>query len=257
MPLAATLNLTRAGFCRTDLRANTIHTIFKSSPVPVCFRDAVIALSAEISQILAPLAAYLESVAAVTEQVAPSFKQFQQDLVDHLVRAAYLSVCIRLERNIFWFYSGQPGDVHYTNDHESVNLAAYQKSKAAAATLLQGLGDQAPFKPGIAKADLLKRRSPLIKILVWPAISIYKKGNGKPGGEEDGMRCYQICKQRVVCFWGLERNSRENEISLKNWIEDRTISPFVKAVQNWKQPKFMVPLAATLGAAAAGASWFM
>lgn len=69
--------------------------------------------------------------------------------------------------------------------------------------------------------EFFKERESLIKTAVWPSINIYKPGDGKRGGEHNGLRIYTIQKSQVACHWVVPRDKRSFTFSLDAWMESK------------------------------------
>lgn len=69
------------------------------------------------------------------------------------------------------------------------------------------------------KARLDKERySPRIKIALWPSFKRYSPGDGKPGGERNGFRIYDISKSRVVYYWAAANRSSKDNVGLRKTV---------------------------------------
>lgn len=59
----------------------------------------------------------------------------------------------------------------------------------------------------------IKRRSvwkedgevPLVRLVGFPGVVAYRAGNGRDGGEEEGLRSRRVGRAEVVLEWGVER----------------------------------------------------
>lgn len=80
--------------------------------------------------------------------------------------------------------------------------------------------------------EFFKERESLIKTVVWPSINIYKQGDGKRGGEHNGLRIYAIQKSQVACHWVVPREKRSFTFSLDAWMESKQTQRAISEYNN-------------------------
>lgn len=133
-----------------------------------------------------------------------------QDLCDIVSRAAYLSLCIRLDTSIFAFHYEIPGTRFEPKEQNCADLLCFQNSKENAI--------RARSRTARVATD---RYGALTQIAVWPSITRFKPGNGIKGGESKGFRTVKICKAEVVSYWGSNDAKARKSMRLEHWLEEQ------------------------------------
>jgi hypothetical protein len=199
------------GFSRTARRAQLVSGMV-GSLVPPEFRNKVVRLSRQVEVLFQPLP---KSLLDAQETTTPSSRTKDQleSLTDIITTAAHLSIKIRLNRTIFYFNPQSPGRPYDPEHHENVDYPLYKQSKVT----VQERADEK--SNGHKQAGKAMSYRALIKFTLWPSIKRYSPGNGKDGDARKGLRIYEICKSRVVCYWGIEDRAQRSKLSLEDFVE--------------------------------------
>lgn len=184
--------------------------------IRVNYASAVNQLCKQIEILFQPLRDYFEESWSDKVAPLPSLEDQSRDLHEIVSAAADLSVKIRLSDTIFYFNSELPGNPLDQKNQENIDQPAYLASKAAVAARLEKKGK-------VDRQESVSRKyGPLIKFAVWPSIRRYSPGNGKANGTNDGYRIYEICKSRVVYYWGPKHPPQGQEQQLlQGFIDQR------------------------------------
>jgi hypothetical protein len=185
------------------------------SEVPMNCAGAIDRLCEQIEVLFQPLRDHFEESCSEGVAPIPSLEDQFRDLHEIVTAAADLSVKIRLSSTIFYFNSELPGNPFNQENQTNIDQPAYLASKAAVAASLEGKRkvDQ--------QGSVSTKYGPLIKFAVWPSIRRYSPGNGKADGTNNGYRIYEICKSRVVCYWGPKHPPWGREQCPQEFIDQR------------------------------------
>lgn len=186
-----------------------------TSGVPMNFASAVDRLCKQIEVLFQPLTDHLRENRPDGLAPFPSLEDQFRDLHKIVTAAANLSVKIRLSSTIFYFNSELPGNTFDRKNQVNIDQPAYLASKAA---VTASLGE----KRKVDRQELVSTSyGPLIKFAIWPSVRRYSPGNGNSDGTYNGYRIYEICKCRVVYYWGPKHPPQEPEQYLQEFIDQR------------------------------------
>ncbi|KAL2184401.1 hypothetical protein L209DRAFT_757878 [Thermothelomyces heterothallicus CBS 203.75] len=116
------------GYHRTGLRSQCVRTLLAGDTLTPEFWPRVDQLTLQITVLLLPLVGLMDEHFPASQ--AASLRSFYQDLHTIVARAGYLSLGIRLSKNIFHFSSPVPGTV-WDNDQANVDNRIYRASEVA------------------------------------------------------------------------------------------------------------------------------
>lgn len=97
-------------------------------------RDAA-KLTAQVTLLLQPLSNYLYALQPEKKKDNPQLLDQYQALYNIVCTAAYLAVTIRASPSIMQFVHVMPGDPYDPDDHTTVDISTYNKSKTRAVTI--------------------------------------------------------------------------------------------------------------------------
>jgi len=101
-------------------------------------------------------------------------------IIDH---AAKTSLDMRREETIYYVSAPAKGSVYEDESMACMNRAQIKR--------------QSDWKED--------GEVPLVRLVGFPGVVAYRAGNGREGGEEEGLRCRRVSRAEVVLEWGVER----------------------------------------------------
>ncbi|KAI9719428.1 MAG: hypothetical protein M1812_003499 [Candelaria pacifica] len=214
------------GFERTSLRSHIIKSILSTSTVPLNFETDLHKLTMRLYTMLQPLfepsSLYPSPITTPSTSKpkhptwwsptppptpsppnSPTYTSTQKTCIlslhQILTHAARLAINMRLESTIYYLIPASKNTPYSPSEMNILNR-----------TQVRIDGERIQRKKE-------EDKHLLVKVVCFPMIVAYRKGNGREGGREDGFRTRDICKADVWLHWARSAGVR-NE-SLRERVE--------------------------------------